>query len=203
VGSSGAVQIDAPGSGIYSTLPGNQYGIFNGTSMATPHVAGVAALVLSANRNLTASQLREALVRGSNRTIIGSDSRGGINAALAVPVGLNFGGGAMSLSGSIAPAISSTYAGLVPLTNLSSESFEPTFDRPTIRSVPSSIVSRIDVVGLASPQISAARLAAIESWQAESPADDFADDVASQLEKEAFESAWDEFDLEARITSLT
>ncbi|WP_129688261.1 S8 family serine peptidase [Gottfriedia acidiceleris] len=39
-------EISAPGGSIYSTLPGNKYGVFSGTSMATPHVAGGSALVL-------------------------------------------------------------------------------------------------------------------------------------------------------------
>jgi len=39
------VDIGAPGSSIYSTTPGNNYSFKSGTSMATPHVAGVVALV--------------------------------------------------------------------------------------------------------------------------------------------------------------
>jgi subtilisin len=43
-----AVELAAPGVGIRSTVPGGGYRDWNGTSMASPHVAGVAALVISA-----------------------------------------------------------------------------------------------------------------------------------------------------------
>lgn len=84
VGNSGAVQVDAPGVGVFSTYVGGGYRSLSGTSMASPNVAGVAALTLSANPNLTPSQLRSLIVDGSHRTIDGSDSLGGVDAAHTV-----------------------------------------------------------------------------------------------------------------------
>jgi len=67
-GSNSAMQhIVAPGVNIYSTTPNNTYRYLNGTSMATPHVAGVVALMLSANRNLTPSQVRNIVTSSAIR----------------------------------------------------------------------------------------------------------------------------------------
>jgi subtilisin family serine protease len=57
------VDLAAPGVGILSTVPGS-YQTFNGTSMATPHVAGVAALILSLNPFASAVAVRQALLSG-------------------------------------------------------------------------------------------------------------------------------------------
>lgn len=42
------MELAAPGAGIYSTLPGNAYASWSGTSMACPHVSGVVALMIKA-----------------------------------------------------------------------------------------------------------------------------------------------------------
>jgi thermitase len=52
------VDIAAPGESILSTFRNGGFGLLGGTSMASPHVAGVAALMLSLNPSLTATQLR-------------------------------------------------------------------------------------------------------------------------------------------------
>ncbi len=55
------VDVMAPGVGIYSTLVGGGYGTKSGTSMAAPHVAGVAALMRSVNAALDPGQIRDLL----------------------------------------------------------------------------------------------------------------------------------------------
>jgi subtilisin family serine protease len=62
-GSGNALDIVAPGVNIYSTLPNNNYASWSGTSMATPHVSAVVALLLQANPALTDSQIKEALYK--------------------------------------------------------------------------------------------------------------------------------------------
>lgn len=52
------VNIAAPGKNIFSTLPGNKYGTMTGTSQATAFVSGVAALILSNNREFDYHDLK-------------------------------------------------------------------------------------------------------------------------------------------------
>jgi subtilisin family serine protease len=56
------IDIAAPGSEIYSTLYDNAYGYAYGTSMAAPHLSGVAALVWSEGHATTAEDVTEALL---------------------------------------------------------------------------------------------------------------------------------------------
>lgn len=66
------VDICAPGSSIMSTLPGNAYGVMSGTSMACPHVSGVAALLVShfGGPGFTNEMLKEKLLESSNKSAI-------------------------------------------------------------------------------------------------------------------------------------
>jgi len=59
-----SVDVAAPGVSIYSTYPGNLYTTMSGTSMATPHVAGVAALVKAAAPSYTAAQIKTTIMNG-------------------------------------------------------------------------------------------------------------------------------------------
>jgi subtilisin family serine protease len=77
----GATSVDmaAPGVSIYSTLPGNKYGRLSGTSMATPHVAGAAALAWAFDPTATVAEVRNALLQGVDRlsTLSGKVASGG------------------------------------------------------------------------------------------------------------------------------
>ncbi len=55
------VDVFSPGVAIYSTIPDNQYASFQGTSMASPACAGVAALLRSYYPDLSATQIKDIL----------------------------------------------------------------------------------------------------------------------------------------------
>ena len=84
----GATQVDlgAPGSGIWSTVPVSSkgkvvagYASYNGTSMATPHVSGAAALYASKNPGATAAQIKNAILSSVTPTasLAGKTTTGG------------------------------------------------------------------------------------------------------------------------------
>ncbi|MBT5850244.1 MAG: S8 family serine peptidase [Acidimicrobiaceae bacterium] len=59
-----SVDISAPGVSILSSVPGTGYSSFNGTSMASPHAAGVAALVLGSDPSLSPTEVISVLMDG-------------------------------------------------------------------------------------------------------------------------------------------
>lgn len=56
-----SVDLFAPGKDIYSTTPDGTYSVYSGTSMATPEVAGIAALIMSQRPELTGQQVKRLL----------------------------------------------------------------------------------------------------------------------------------------------
>ncbi|MHC4176687.1 MAG: S8 family serine peptidase [Planctomycetota bacterium] len=61
-----SVHLAAPGVSVYSTVPGAGYASYSGTSMATPHVAGVAALAWSVAPDASVAEVRAALLQGTD-----------------------------------------------------------------------------------------------------------------------------------------
>lgn len=56
------VHIAAPGHNVLSTVPGNKYDVYSGTSMATPHVSGVIGLLLAKEGRMDLDTLRDRVV---------------------------------------------------------------------------------------------------------------------------------------------
>jgi serine protease len=84
------VDVAAPGSSIYSTIPGSAYAYKQGTSMASPMVAGLAALIKSVNTGMTAADIRNCIlstadnIDAANPSFIGQLGSGRIDAFAAV-----------------------------------------------------------------------------------------------------------------------
>ena len=75
--------VTAPGVNIYSTIPDNNYDSYNGTSMATPHVAGAAALLIGHDSNLSAETIEDLLTgtASNNDTSASSTSQDHLNSS--------------------------------------------------------------------------------------------------------------------------
>ncbi|MFO0868878.1 MAG: S8 family serine peptidase, partial [Pirellulales bacterium] len=84
------IDVAAPGSGIFATLPNNQYGAMSGTSMATPNAAAVAALIWSAHPTWTRDQVAAQLLATAdnidavNPSYVGLLGAGRVNSYRAV-----------------------------------------------------------------------------------------------------------------------
>jgi subtilisin len=71
-----AVDLAAPGVSIYSTYKGGDYATMSGTSMATPHVTGAAALYLATHPGATPAQVQSALETAVEATHMAGDPDG-------------------------------------------------------------------------------------------------------------------------------
>ena len=73
------VDLGAPGVGVWSTTAYNGYSSYNGTSMATPHVSGAAALLASVHTTETAAQIKQRLLATAVMTssLCGKTATGG------------------------------------------------------------------------------------------------------------------------------
>jgi subtilisin family serine protease len=62
--------VSAPGVNVLSSIPGNQWAFFQGTSMATPHLAGSAAVLLGRHPGWSAAQVRSAIVNTADQGVL-------------------------------------------------------------------------------------------------------------------------------------
>jgi subtilisin family serine protease len=83
------ISIIAPGVSIQSTLPGNDYGLKSGTSMASPHVAGAAALYIAENGRVSPSAVKSGLQSGSILTTVSGNRANQAQYVLEVGDGWN------------------------------------------------------------------------------------------------------------------
>lgn len=114
------VDLGAPGAAIYSTTPWDTYSSYSGTSMATPHVTGAAALYAATHPGATATQIRTAILSATTPTSSlggktvtggrldvaaalaatgGSTTTGTIAGSVTDSAGSSIGGAAVSVSG--------------------------------------------------------------------------------------------------------
>ncbi|MDZ4850045.1 MAG: S8 family serine peptidase [Pirellulaceae bacterium] len=103
----GATSVDvfAPGVGIRSTLPGGGYGSANGTSMATPHVSGTAALIWSFLPGSNVAEVKQAILGSVSLISVGSQvvlTGGRLNASASINAGVF---SPVALLNSVAPIV--------------------------------------------------------------------------------------------------
>jgi len=115
-----SVHLGAPGVNVFSTVRGSSYAFFSGTSMAAPHVSGVAALVLAHTPGMTTAQVKSAILSNVDPipSLTGKTITGGrLNAAraLGAPATPEFVLSATPSMRSIPPGGSATYSIAVTL----------------------------------------------------------------------------------------
>lgn len=100
------VHLGAPGEWVMSTTPGNTYTVLNGTSMATPHVTGVAALLKAQNPNRGWAAIKNLILAGGDKdpALAGTISQRRLNAYGALTCSN------LALQGIVSPSSSTAYA---------------------------------------------------------------------------------------------
>jgi len=130
--------------GVLSTFvasEGPAYAFFEGTSMAAPHVSGVAALLLSERPDRTTSEIRAALIEGAaalsaaecRRGLASDCGAGALDAAAAL------GGEPSTLTPPVATTDVPTYIAALACTSAACSSFDS--DRSSVMLVPQGVVS--------------------------------------------------------------
>ena len=143
------VDLAAPGSLIYSTLSGGQYGYLSGTSMAAPQVTGAIALLNAGKPGLTVAETRAAIL-GSTDTI---PSMGG----LTVTGGrLNINGAMKSLG--LTPVVPPIPPPPAPPPTPAGQPFTDNFNQPNSPSLSGFWGTRIGSIGI-TDQVAVSRVA--------------------------------------------
>jgi len=111
------VDIAAPGVSIYSTVKGGGYGAYSGTSMATPVVAGTAALILARRPDFAPAQVASTLYSSAtDRGPVGVDisyGHGRVNAAAALALAAGAATDTTKPTAAISSPTGGTVSGLV------------------------------------------------------------------------------------------
>jgi len=74
----------APGESIFSSVPGNTYKYMNGTSMAAPMVSGLAALLVTTQKNITVQNLKKIILDSTVKGAFDVSTRGEVNVPAAL-----------------------------------------------------------------------------------------------------------------------
>jgi hypothetical protein len=136
------IDVVAPGQDVYSTLPGDNYGWGSGTSMAAPHVSGLAALMLGANPGMGAEWIRY-IIRST------SDDETGDIVEDTAGFDEYFGHGRINDYSALAHTVYPAYLPLLQDVRISSPLDSMTF---MISQPPQPCGEKLDVVGVRMPQ---------------------------------------------------